>query len=221
MQPESRQKVNTLLGYGLSPREIHSFIADINEKRPKRFKITVDSIRNHKTRHFNIQAPTQAGFRRILEKRRAQMADEFAEGAASLLTGMAYLDVVAQKGWQNLIREDTVVNYETGLKAILQLEAMQREGQIEHQIAEMRRDVSLLQQAVKDVLADDPEKMQQIIERIDELTGRAAARSDDDVIDAEVIGGDDEDDEDDFFDQEDNEVFAPVGEGDERDSLEG
>lgn len=210
--PESRQKVNLLLGYGLGPTEVLKFVDDINEKRSKNNKITLDSIRNHKQRHFNVQAPTQAAFRRILEKRKAQLSEEFGDASASLLTGMAYLDVVAMKGWQHLIDEDTTVDYETGLKAILQLEHMQREGAVEEQIAQMRRDVSLIQQAVKDVVPEN--YLREITERIDELTGKAATRNEDnEIIDAEVV---------DYYDQEDDasEGFTPVVEADDGDSIE-
>ena len=100
---------------------------------------------------------------------------------------MGYLDIVAQKGFENLVAEDTVVDYETGLKAQLKLEEMQRDGAIEEQIAEMRRDVSILQQAVKDVVPAS--LMAQIAERIDELKGTSR----DDYVEAEVI--DDEDDD--------------------------
>lgn len=210
--PDSRQKVNLLLGYGLGPSEILNFVDDINEKRSKNNKITIDSIRNHRQRHFNVQAPTQAGFRRILEKRKAQLSEEFGDAAGSLLTGMAYLDVVSQKGWQHLIEDTTVVDYETGLKALLKLEEMQREGQVEEQIAQMRRDVALLQQAVKDVVDEDV--LKEISDRIDELTGKGILRSgESDVIDAEVVDYYDQDDEDDSG-------YSPVVESDEGDSIE-
>lgn len=214
--PESRSKVNTLLGYGMGASEILTFVEDINAKRSKSNKITLDSIRNHKQRHFNVQAPTQAGFRRIMEKRREQLSEEFGEASANLLTGMAYLDVVAQKGWQHLIDEGTVVDYETGLKAMLQLESMQREGAVEEQIAQMRRDVALLQQAVNDVV---PEALrEEIMERIGELSGSTIKRNaeeedDDEIVDAEVV-------DDDYFDQDDDEGYDPIITSDEGDSIE-
>ena len=65
---------------------------------------------------------------------------------------------------------------------------MQREGAIEQQVAEMRRDVSIIQQAVKDVVS--PAVMNEIISRIDELKGNTR----DETIDAEVVDDDDDDD---------------------------
>lgn len=212
--PESRQKVNTLLAYGMGPAEILKFVDDINDKRAKNNKITLGSIQNHKQRHFNVQAPTQAGFRRILERRKAQLSDEFADASESLLTGLAYLDVVAQKGWQHLIDDDTKVDYETGLKALLKREEMQREGHVEEQIAQMRRDVALLQQAVQDVGKAHPELVSLVTERLDELTGKTNTREDPTIIDAEIV---------DYYDQEDDDDkgFSPTIEADEGDSIEG
>ncbi len=212
--PDSRQKVNTLLSYGMGNAEIHRFCEEINEKRSKNNKITIDSIRNHRQRHFNIQAPTQAAFRRILEKRKSQLSDEFGDAVGNLLTGQAYLQVVAEKGWQDLVDDDTKVDYETGLKAMLQLESMQREGAIEEQVAQMRRDVGLLQQAVSDVASEHPGLMDKILSRVDELTGvniKKTSEEEDDVVDVEVV---------DFYDQDDDTEATPTFSADEGDSLE-
>jgi DNA-binding transcriptional MerR regulator len=187
--PDSRARVNRLLSYGMKIAEIEDFVEDLNAKRPKNNQITYWSLRNHAERHFSVQDPTNAARRRILERRKAQVADEFSDAAAHLLSGMAYLDIVAQKGYEHLIAEDTVVDYETGLKAQLKLEEMQRDGAVEEQIAEMRRDVSILQQAVKDVVPAN--LMSELVARIDELKGNVR----DEYVDAEVVDDDDEDDD--------------------------
>lgn len=186
--PESRSRVNRLLAYGMKVGEISEYVEDLNAKRAKNNQITYWSILRHAERHFNTQDPANAARRRILEKRKIQAADAAADAAAHLLTGMAYLDVVAQKGWENLIDDNTVVDYETGLKAQLKLEEMQRDGAIDEQIAEMRRDVSVLQQAVKDVVP--AALMSEIVARIDELKGNVR----DEAIEAEVVDEDDDDD---------------------------
>jgi hypothetical protein len=186
--PESRQRVNRLLAFGMRASEVEELVADLNEKRAKNTQITYWSIARHAERHFNVQAPANAAYRRILERRRGQVADEVGDAAGNILTGMAYLDIVAQRGFQHLLEEDTVVDFEVGLKAQLRLEEMQREGAIEQQVAEMRRDVSIIQQAVKDVVS--PAVMNEIISRIDELKGNTR----DEAIDAEVVDDEDEDD---------------------------
>ena len=202
--PESRTRVNRLLSYGMKIAEIEGLVEDLNAKRSKKNKITYWSLRNHAERHFNVQDPTNAARRRILERRKDQVADEFSDAAAHLLTGMAYLDIVAQKGFENLVEDTTVVDYETGLKAQLKLEEMQRDGAIEEQVAQMRRDVSILQQAVKDVVP--AHLMAEIASRIDELRGTTR----DDVMEAEVV----EDDEDD-----DDIGYDPILSADANDSL--
>lgn len=184
--PESRRRVNRLLAYGMKITEIEEMVGDLNAKRAKNKQITYWSLRNHAERHFKVQDPANAARRRILERRKAELAEEFGDAAAHLLTGMAYLDVVAQKGYEHLVDESTVVDYETGLKAQLRLEEMQRDGAVEEQIAEMRRDVSLLQQAVRDVVPAN--LLAQIVDRIDELKGTSR----DDYVEAEVVDDDDD-----------------------------
>ena len=186
--PESRQRVNRLLAYGMKISEIEDFVGDLNERRSKNNQITYYSIRNHSERHFNIQDPASAAFRRIMERRQAQLDEEAANASGSLLTGMAYLDIVARKGFENLIDETTTVDYEIGLKAQLKLEEMQRDGAVEEQIAQMRRDVSILQQAVKDVVPQA--LMAEIVSRIDELKGTTR----DEYVDVELADDDDDDD---------------------------
>lgn len=188
--PESRARVNRLLAFGMKSSEIVEHVGDLNERRSKNNQITYWSITRHAERHFNIQDPANAAYRRILERRKAQLADEFADGVETLLTGMGYLDVVAHKGFENLMDEGTVVDFETGLKAQLKLEEMQRDGAVEEQIAQMRRDVSLLQQAVRDVVPEN--LLAEISSRIDELRGTVR----DDTIDAEVVDDDEDDDDD-------------------------
>ena len=187
--PESRSRVNRLLAYGMKVGEIEGLVGDLNEKRAKNNKITFWSISRHAERHFNVQDPTNAARRRILEQRKAQVAEELGDAAAHLLTGMAFLDNVAQKGYENLVAEDTVVDFETGLKAQLKLEEMQRDGAVEEQVAQMRRDVAMLQQAVRDVVP--AHLMAEIVNRIDELKGNVR----DDVMEAEVVDDDDDDDD--------------------------
>ena len=184
--PESRSRVNRLLAYGMKVAEITDYVEDLNAKRAKNNQITYWSVLRHAERHFNVQDPTSAARRRILERRKSESADELADAAGHLLTGMAYLDIVAQKGFENLVDDATTVDYETGLKAQLKLEEMARDGAVEEQIAEMRRDVSLLQQAVKDVVP--AALMTEIVARIEELKGTTR----DEVIEAEVVDDDDD-----------------------------
>lgn len=186
--PESLARVNRMLTYGMKCREILDLVSDLNEKRAKNNQISYWSIVRHAERHFNIQEPMAAARRRILERRQAQIAEEFGEAAGNILTSMGYLDIVAQKGFENLIDEETVVDYETGLKAQLKLEEMQRQGAIEERIAEMRRDVSLIQQAVRDVVP--AHLMSEILARIDELKG---VSRDDVVVEAELVEDSDDD----------------------------
>ncbi len=205
--PESRKRVNRLLAYGMRVPEIVEHVADLNEKRPKNGQITYWSILRHSERHFNVQDPANAAYRRILERRKKQAEQDLGEGAAHLLTGMAFLDIVAQKGFEHLIDETTVVEYQEGLKAQLKLEEMQREGSIEEQVAEMRRDVSILQQAVKDVVPTA--LLAEISSRIDELKGTTR----DDAIDAELV-------DDDYDDEDDDRGYDPMIGPDSGDPLE-
>ena len=202
--PASRDRVNRLLAYGMSAAEIEKSVADLNEARPSNNQITYWSIYTHHRRHFNTQDPAQAAYRRILERRAAEHTDNLQSGVENLLTVYGYLEVVAQKGFENLLAPDTVVGYSKGLEAMVTLHQLTRDGAPEQETAELRRQVGLLQRVVLEE-ADD-ETRRRIMARLDELAGPPQA------LDAEVV----EDDEDD----EDDEGYSPDTDVDLDDSLE-
>jgi hypothetical protein len=205
--PEASRKVNRLLAYGMGDSEIVDHVSDINARRPKNSQITYWVIRRHRERHFNIQEPAQAAWRRILERRAQEQGAELAEGARGLLTAMGYLDIMAHKGFQKLMDPDTEVGYTTGLEAILKLEELQSQGEVERQLAEYRRQVGMLQQVVMEEV--DEVTRARISRRLTELT-TGVTDDDDDAIDVEIV--DDDDDDDDGYD--------PVMEADPEDSME-
>jgi hypothetical protein len=209
--PESQRKVNRLLAYGMGDTEILEHVADINTHRPKNAQITYWVIRRHRERHFNIQEPAQAAWRRILERRYAEQTDELAEGARHVLTALGYLDIVAHKGFEKLMHPDTEVGYTVGLEAMLKLEELQSRGEVERQLAEYRKKVGLLQQVVMEEV--DEVTRARISRRLTELTTGVTDDDDDDApIDAEVV---DDDDDDEYNDD----GWDPVMEADPEDTM--
>jgi hypothetical protein len=182
--PDSRDRVNRLLAYGMGPSEIVDYCADLNELRPDRDQITYWSVYAHSRRHFNIQAPANASYRRILERHVRAHADEFVGGVENLLTVYGFLEVVAQKGFETLMNPSTTVDYTKGLDAMLTLHNLTRDGDADREVAELRRQVGLLQKVVLEEADEDTRR--RIVARIDELTGPSQA------IDADVIPDDDE-----------------------------
>lgn len=201
--PDSLDKVNRLLAIGMSWTDIERQVADINEKRSRNNKITYNSIRNHSNNHFDLQKPANAAYRRILERRAAEVGDQFGEGVERLLTAMGYLDVVAHKGFETLMRDDTTVGYTTGLEAILKLEELQRATSTDSDMAEIRRKVTALYTVVKEVVPS--QYWTEIDRRLAEMESGESSR----VVDAEVID-----------DEDDDEEFDPIIEHDDEDSLE-
>ena len=65
--------------------------------------MTIDSIRNHTTRHFRIQQVARATYREILERRAKANGVDFVEGVATAITPMAFLETVMVKGYETLV----------------------------------------------------------------------------------------------------------------------
>ena len=53
-------------------------------------RVTIDSIRNHTTRHFPVQNVAKATYRSILERRAQENGVDFVKGVATAITPMAF-----------------------------------------------------------------------------------------------------------------------------------
>ena len=56
--------------------------------------MTIDSIRNHATRHFPVQQVARATYREIVERRAQEAEIDFVNGVATALTPMAFYECV-------------------------------------------------------------------------------------------------------------------------------
>ena len=119
-----REKVNGLLVVGTSYATILRAIEDDNSKIDKRDRITIDSIRNHSTRHFAVQNMARATYREILERRATENGIDFVNGVATAITPMAFLETIMVKSYENLVDPDTKVDVNTGMTAAARLQAL-------------------------------------------------------------------------------------------------
>ena len=189
--PEARRRVNLMLSHGMVPNEIVKNIADINAKRKKAEKIGYWSVQNHRAIHFNTQEPAREAYRRILERRREEEGELLGEAVGSILTARGYLEIIANKGFEQLIKDDTTVGFTTGLDAQLKLEELIKEDQDQAALMALRRDVALIQQAIVAELSED--QMKAVSRRLDILRGIRSEDDDDRMIEGEVIDDADDD----------------------------
>ena len=177
-----RERVNAMLANGSSYAQIVRAVAAVGADA-----VSLDSIRNHAGRHFPVQNAAQATYREIVERRAAENEVDFENGLKIALTPMAYLETLMVKGFDKLVKDDTEVSVEAGLRAAEKLQAVVMAHDYTPEVAQMRRDVSLLQHAVKSTVP--PEMWIEISAKIDEQRGT----------------GDDEDDDDDEGNEDDDE----------------
>lgn len=76
-----REKVNGLLATGSSYSMVLRALGDDNARLGKDDEITIDSIRNHTTRHFPVQNAARATYREILERRAKENEIDFVNGS--------------------------------------------------------------------------------------------------------------------------------------------
>ena len=111
-------------------------------------RVTIDSIRNHTTRHVAVQQVARATYREILERRAKENCVDFIEGVATAITPLAVLETVMVKGYQTLVDEHTSVSYRDAMEAALKLNEIARkdEGAIDRarMLADMGRIIDVV-----------------------------------------------------------------------------
>jgi hypothetical protein len=154
--PTLSRKINELLTTGASYAMVLRAIQGENDDLSKRDRVTIDSIRNHTTRHFPVQNGAKATYRAILEQRARENAIDFVNGVATALTPMALYETVMVKAYENLVDPDTKVDVNTGMIAAGRLHAMTEARANGTSMSEMRVEVGRIIAAVKSTV---PESM--------------------------------------------------------------
>jgi hypothetical protein len=119
-----RTKVNHLLATGASYTMVLRALGEDNAALDKCDQVTIDSIRNHTTRHFPVQNAARATDREILERRAREAQIDFVEGIATAITPMALLETVMVKGYETLVDPDSQVDVKTGMIAACRLQEL-------------------------------------------------------------------------------------------------
>jgi hypothetical protein len=179
-----RQKVNQMLAIGTPYAGILRALDDENTKLGPRDRVTIDSIRNHTSRHFPVQSVAKASYRAILERRAEQNGIDFIKGLVTAITPTAFLETVMVRGYETLVDPDTKVDVNTGMIAAGRLQSLidSRAGQPD--LTQLRHQLNQILDAVKSTV---PEQMWgDIIARLDQ--------HDPEAIDAETEDFDDEED---------------------------
>ena len=147
---QTRVLVNKLLAHGLTLKDIEGVIRPMNRARPARDRISINNIREHRKRHFDIQRPANAVYRAIVEKRAREASIDLENGVGTAVTHLAYLDTMIAKGYETLVNEDTVISPRDGLDAAMKRNELVRldAGAVEQarMMAEMDRVISIVKE---------------------------------------------------------------------------
>lgn len=185
---DALRRVNRMLTLGMRPPDIVENLADINARKRKGETIGYWSVYDHRKNHFNVQETVNAGWLRTLERRAEEEGISLADGTGSLLTLRGYLEIIAQKGLQDLIDRDQV-GYTVGLDAQRELENLMKADAEHAERAALRRDVALIQQAIMEEFTE--EEMSRLSRRLDVLRG-VVSEDDEDTIEGEIVDEDEE-----------------------------
>ena len=192
-----REKVNELLARGASYAQVVRALAAADAELDKCDKVTVDSVRNHCSRHFPVQNAAKAVYRDILERRARENQIDFVEGVATALTPMAFLETVMVRGYETLVDPGTTVDVNTGMLAAGRLQALVDSRAGEQNLAEIIVKMNRVIEAVRSTVP--PELWPEICRKLegDDEPAEPLEEEEDGVLDP----GDDAFEPDDDFDE--------------------
>ena len=168
-----RRKVNDQLSVGTSYAQIVRALGEDNAKLAKCDRVTIDSIRNHTTRHFPIQQVARATYREILERRAMENGVDFVQGVATALLPVTFFEVVMNKAFRALVDDRTEVSVETGLRAAAKLQSVLDGRERGTDVLELKVALDQIGHAVRAVV---PQEMwAAIVEKLEELEQHSEA----------------------------------------------
>ena len=174
--------VNKMLSYGATHADVLSIVQPLNLRRAKNDQITMNVIGHHARNHFPLEEAANAVYRKLVEKRAAEAEKDFVNGVGGAVTALGFLDVVLQKGYENLIDEDVVVGVDTAIRAAKELAVI--EAQRDSNDTDIADIMVKMDQVIKAVREEaPPEVWAKIVAR---LSPDATTSSPRQVIEAEV-----------------------------------
>ncbi|QIG58373.1 hypothetical protein SEA_SKOG_221 [Gordonia phage Skog] len=182
--PDALKAANTGLAHGMTHQAILKILEPVNSKLSSGQRISLHTVSTHARDHFDLTNPALAAYRRILEKRYRESEDEKVDASGSIVTAMGYLEIMAQKGFESLMNPETHINPELGLSAMLRLQKMSEAGSQEREMAELRKQVTLMGSAIREVVP--PEMWAEILAHMEAQASGSVERELDNAIDVEV-----------------------------------
>lgn len=176
---------NKMLSYGATYKDIMQVLEPLNSRRPKGDKITINSIGHHARTHFPLEEAANAVYRKLVEKRAAEAEVDFVNGVGGAVTAMGFLEVVVQKGFENLVQEDLVVGVDTAVRAAKELATIESQRNADDtDIAEVMVKMNEVINAVREEV--DPKTWERIRSRLTSDVPDSPRTQEPDAIEGEV-----------------------------------
>jgi hypothetical protein len=150
-EPAVRELVNHMLAIGRMPEDILRTLEGHNQLQKSRGLplISRHSISNHKRQHFDDQVPAKAVYRRMLEVEAIKQGLDTEENVASVLTNVAYMQVVREKAFETLISDDYKVTPAMGMTAAQTLQAWEKDAERGQSMAQVMSEVGKMISVVR------------------------------------------------------------------------
>ena len=154
----TRKLVNSLIVRGWSYKDVWMVLDDsINPiRRQQGLKpISQRIIQAHARSHTDLDHPAWGIYRKIVEKRAIEAGKDVSDTIGGLVTGLAFMDTVMQRGYENLVDPDTRVAYTDGMAAAAKIMEFERRDGGAQQYAEQMAQINRVIAAIKDTVPEE------------------------------------------------------------------
>lgn len=137
---ESQDLVNKLISAGLTNREIADSCAGINTRRVDEDDprvINAEIVWRHKRNHFNVDAPAQAVYRAILERRAEENKRDHVNGVGHAVTPYAVIETVMTKGYGTITNPAVSISPKEAIDAAVKLHELTSRDASTRQMADL------------------------------------------------------------------------------------
>jgi len=165
--PESiRNLVDTLLLQPQSYRQVLKYIRPLEEKLGVEEKelISYDSIRNHQKNHLPMD---KIIIRETVERRAREKNKSILEGVDRLLTPEAIYEVIAQKGWEDIVAGRVRPTLNQTMFAVKQLQELDDKINSHFRPEALISQLNAIIQAMRDVLPE--EWLNKVLDKINQI----------------------------------------------------
>lgn len=155
---DDQDLVNKLLSTAMPYTQILRILEPVNKARKQKQRITYNSLFVHAKNCFPTQKGAQSVYRAILEKKAEEYGQDYIRGTTQIANVFSYLEIMVQKGTEQLMSDENNVTVKDGMDAAVKLHDLVKDTDGDRKIREIMLQYNSLLSAVLEVADESTQK---------------------------------------------------------------